>query len=67
MNKLVERVVQARLQHWAEARNLINTNQAGFRQGHSTFDQLGRITQTIFDGFENKKPQRAVLATLDFA
>ena len=67
VSKLAERVVQARLQFWAEARNLINRNQAGFRQGHSTFDQLGRITQTIFDGFESKKPQRAVLATLDFA
>ena len=39
----------------------------GVNAGHSTFDQLGRITQTIFDGFESKKPQRAVLATLDFA
>ena len=30
-------------------------------------DQLGRLSQRIFDAFEAKKPQRAVLVLLDFA
>ena len=30
-------------------------------------DQLGRITQQIFDAFEKRKPHRAVLVLLDFA
>ncbi|KAF0314563.1 putative RNA-directed DNA polymerase from transposon BS [Amphibalanus amphitrite] len=30
-------------------------------------DQLARVTQTIFDGFESKKPQRAILVLLDYA
>ena len=30
-------------------------------------DQLGRITQQIFDAFERKKTHRAVLVLLDFA
>ncbi|KAF0300702.1 putative RNA-directed DNA polymerase from transposon BS [Amphibalanus amphitrite] len=30
-------------------------------------DQLGRISQQIFDAFEEKKPHRAVMVLLDFA
>ena len=30
-------------------------------------DQLARVTQSIFDGLEDKKPQRAVVALLDYA
>ena len=66
-SKLAERLVQARLQHWLENSGKLNRNQAGFRRGHSTMDQVGRITQQIFDAFEQKRPQRAVLVLLDFA
>ena len=59
--------MQHRLQHWLERAGKLNRNQAGFRKGHSTMDQLARVTQTIFDGFESKKPQRAVLVLLDYA
>ena len=67
IGKLAERLVQHRLQHWLESAGKLNRNQAGFRKGHSTLDQLARVTQTIFDGFESKKPQRAVLVLLDYA
>ena len=67
IGKLAERLVQHRLQHWLERAGKLNRNQAGFRKGHSTMDQLARVTQTIFDGFESKKPQRAVLVLLDYA
>ena len=66
-SKLAERLVQSRLQHWLETDGKLNRNQAGFRRGHSTMDQVGRITQQIFDAFEQKKPHRAVLVLLDFA
>ena len=46
-SKLAERIVQGRLQHWLESSGKLNQNQAGFRRGHSTMDQLGRITQQI--------------------
>ena len=67
IGKLAERLVQHRLQHWLESAGKLNRNQAGFRRGHSTLDQLVRVTQTIFDGFESAKPQRAVLVLLDYA
>ena len=71
VGKLAERLVQQRLQHWLEAAGKINPNQAGFRRGHSTLDQLARVTQSIFDALEvprtkHTRPQRAVLALLDF-
>ena len=64
---LAERLVQHRLRRWLESAEKLNRNQAGFRKGHSTLDQLARVTQTIFDCFESKKPQRAVLVVLDYA
>ncbi|XP_043204749.1 uncharacterized protein LOC122371992 [Amphibalanus amphitrite] len=66
-SKLAERLVQGRLQHWLETSGKLNRNQAGFRRGHSTMDQIGRITQQTFDAFEQKPPHRAVLVLLDFA
>ena len=66
IGKLAERLVQNRLQHWLERSGRISPNQAGFRRGHPTVDQLTRITQTIFDGFERQKHHRAILV-LDYA
>ena len=66
-SKLAERMIQARLQHWLESKGKLNPNQAGFRRGRSTMDQLTRITQEIFDAFESSPPKRAVLVLLDFA
>ena len=71
VGELAERLVQQRLQHWLEAAGKMNPNQAGFRRGHSTLDQLVRVTQSIFDALEvprtkHTRPQCAVLALLDF-
>ena len=46
-SKLAERMLQARLQHWLEARERLNANQAGFRRCHSTIDQIGHLTEDI--------------------
>ena len=59
--------MQNRLQHWLERHRKLNPNQAGFRKGHSTADQLFRVTQSIFDAFEQPKHHRAILVLLDFA
>ena len=39
----------------------------GLGKGHSTGDQLFRVTQSIFDAFEQPQHHRAVLVLLDFA
>ena len=61
ISKLAERLVQNRLQHWLERHRKLNPNQTGFRKGHSTADQLFRVTQSIFDAFEQPKHHRAIL------
>ena len=67
ISKVAKRLLQARLQYWLESNNKLNVNQAGFRRGRSTIGQLGRITQRIFDAFEETPPNRAILVLLDFA
>ena len=56
-------MVHTRMSYWLEKRQKLTPNQAGFRPGHSTIDQ---IAQTAFDVMEKKKPERAVLTLLDF-
>ena len=67
ISKLAERLVQNRLQHWLDRHRKLNPNQAGFRKGHSTADQLFRVTQSVFDAFEQPKHHRTILVLLDFA
>ena len=66
IGKTMERLVQNRLQYWLEEKKALTPNQAGFRKGHTTADQLSRVAQSIFDSFELPKPGRAALALLDF-
>ena len=69
ISKLFERLLQNRLQLWPEKRNLLNTNQAGFRRKHSSLDQISKVTQSIFDTLERvdrRKSGKAVLVLLDF-
>ena len=55
LGKLAERLVQRRIQAWLESTGSFNKNQAGFRRGRSTMDQLVKLTQSIFDGLEDSK------------
>jgi hypothetical protein len=64
--KTLERMVAGRIHYLAEARNWWDSRQAGFRRLHSTEDQVLRLTQSISDGFQQKKPLRTVLALLDY-
>ena len=63
--KLSERLVMGRLQHFLEKNNLIAPEQAGFRRGRGTEEQLARMTQDIFDALEASPPERAIVAFLD--
>lgn len=67
IGKLAERMVNNRLYWYLESTNTLNTNQAGFRKGSCTEDQLFRLTQNIQDGFQSKKHTVAVFVDLQQA
>jgi hypothetical protein len=55
ISKLFEKLLLKRLKPIIEDRNLIPDHQFGFRQRHSTIDQVHRITNIIENALENKK------------
>ena len=55
VGKLMERLVNTRLNWHLESNNLLSPKQAGFRQHRSTEDQVTYIAQAIEDGFQAKK------------
>ncbi len=60
-------MVHNRLYNLAKRRAGLCSKQAGFRKLRSCEDQILRITQTISDGFQAAKPQRNLMALLDFS
>ena len=67
IGKLAERMVNYRLYWWLERNGLLEHTQAGFRKGCRTEDQLFRLTQTVIDGFQEKKDTTAVFIDLQQA
>ena len=68
MSKLFERLILPRLTFRLESNHLLSTCQAGFRPGRSSLDQILTLSQSIWDGFQKKKPpDRAILASVDFS
>ncbi len=65
--KTRERMVHNRLYNLAETGAWLCSEQAGFRKLRSCEAQILRITQTISDGFQAAKPQRSLMAILDFS
>ena len=61
----MERVIKARLEWFLEKNNKLDPNQAGFRKCRSTVEQVSRLTQTIYDGFENGK--KTLIVYVDFS
>lgn len=55
MSKLLEKLFLKRLKPIIEDKNLIPDYQFGFREKHSTIDQVHRITNTIEKALEEKK------------
>ena len=64
LGKLAERMVNTRLYWWLETTERLSRNQAGFRAGHRTTDQLFRMSQRILDGFQRKQHTTAVFVDL---
>ena len=76
--KLAERMIGARLTHLTEQLNLVPAEQVGFRPGRAAEDNIGRLVQTVQDGWnkppksgrraiEGKHADRFVLLAFDFA
>ena len=58
--KTMERMVNTRLTWHLENKNILIEEQAGFRKGKCTEDQITLISQPIEDGFQEKKNTVAV-------
>lgn len=60
ISKLFEKILLKRLKPIIEERNLIPNHQFGFRECHSTLDQVHRITDVIEKSLENKEVCSAI-------
>ena len=65
--KLMERIINKRMQMYIESENIICHEQAGFRQYKSTEDQTTHLSQVIEDAFQAKKLTLAVFIDLQKA
>ena len=63
--KILERLIYARVEPLIDP--LLPKEQAGFRRGKSTVDQVVLLTQNIEDSFEAKKKAGAVFINLTAA
>ncbi|KAF2347088.1 Reverse transcriptase domain [Trinorchestia longiramus] len=67
IGKLMERMIQRRLEYWVETNNLLLGEQAGFRRGKSTMDSLLIAKDFIANTFSRKQICVAVYLDLDGA
>ena len=67
IGKLLERMINERLNWWLEHNNIITPCQAGFRSNYTTEDQLIRLTQKIQNGFQMNKNTIAIFVVLENA
>lgn len=54
IGKLMERVIQGRLERYIEQHNKLSKYQMGFRRGHSTIEALALIYSEIKNSFQSK-------------
>ena len=66
MGKILEKVVANRLIYVLEERNLLNPNQAGFRPGRSTTDQVWKLVQSASDNIHESSRKRTVATFFDY-
>jgi ribonuclease HI len=65
LSKILERMVNKRLQHYLEGRGLLPNEQWGFRKGRSTIDALNTMETYICDAF--RRNQYTALLALDLS
>ena len=67
LSKWLEKIINTKLQNWAEKHNILPLCQAGFRKNRSCQDQIFRITQQVTNGFNHKQLTRAIFFDLEKA
>jgi hypothetical protein len=67
IGKWCEKIVNEKLQNWAEINKILPETQAGFRKHRSTQDQILRLTNDVLHGFNNKLLVAAILFDLEKA
>ena len=67
IGKVLESMINKRLVWHLESNQIITPQQAGFRQHHSTEDQVTYVSHMIEDGFQDKKHSLAVWVDLEKA
>ena len=63
LGKILENIIADRLAFILEDRRLITNNQAGFRQGRCTTDQILKLTQSATDQIHQEKGGHATFVT----
>ena len=63
--KLAERMIQGRLTYLLEANGTLAPEQAGFRTGRCTEEQIAKLGQDILDALEAKSMKRTVMVAVD--
>ena len=68
ISKLFERLILSRLTFHLEWNHILFTCQASFRPVRSPLNQILTLSQSIWDGFQKKKPSdQTILASVDFS
>ena len=69
LGKILERMIADRLIYILETRKLLNPNQAGFRQGRCTTDQILKLVQDATDNIQAARHEshRTVVCFFDYA
>lgn len=67
LSKLLERVIDSRLQNWITNNNIITTWQCGFRKNRSTRDHLFRLTQECQQAFNKNMSVGALFIDIEKA
>ena len=63
MGKVLEKIIADRLVFVLETRNLLSHNQAGFRQGRCTTDQIIRLVQAASNQVQSRKTSNRTITT----
>ena len=63
--KLAGRLLQSRLAYLLEVNNILAPEQAGFRSGRCTEQQIARLGQGVMDAMKTKHSKKTVMVAVD--